>query len=79
MNPNRYETLSKYANSGLYLMEPGVLQYIPSGESSFKNILHGLVETERFYAFPFEGLYFNVGTLEILERARKFSEELEKF
>lgn len=78
MNPSRDETRSNYANSGLYIMEKEILNYIPEGKSIAQRILHNFVDSQRFYGFPFKGLYFNVGTPEILESARHYLKELEQ-
>ena len=78
MNPTRTDTISKYANSGFYLMEEDVLAYLPEGHSSMRKVLPSFVESGRFYGFVFGGLYFNVGNLEILKRARAHSEELDR-
>lgn len=72
MNPNRDETNSRSVNAGLYFMEKNVLKYFPRGHCRMKDVLKELIKTKRMYAFPFKGVYFNVGTPNILRKANQY-------
>ena len=76
MNPHRDETDSRSANVGLYFIERDVLKYFPQGHCMMKDVLKELVKTKRIYGFPFKGVYFNVGTPDILRKANQYLKRL---
>jgi len=64
-------------NSGIYILEPEILENIPEGFSDFgKDIFPRLLESgKKMYGFKTEKV-IDIGTLEVLEMARKlFSEK----
>ncbi len=77
MKPSKSDTSSIYANSGLYIVEREALNYFPNGISMMKDILPSLVSSNNVFGYIFNGVYFNVGTPEILSLSRTKIDELE--
>ncbi len=70
--PKRGEEPSKLINSGLYILEPQVINYIPKGFSMLeKDVFPKLAKAGKVYGYPFTGQWFNTGTLEEYEKAIK--------
>ncbi|MDO8460546.1 MAG: NDP-sugar synthase [Nanoarchaeota archaeon] len=60
-------------NSGLYLLEPEILQRIPAGFSDFgHDILPPIAKEEKLYWTMHNGHLFDIGTPEILRQAQEF-------
>ncbi len=78
VKPSTNETKTRYAISGLYIMEPEVIDIFPEGYSLTKDVLFDFVKTNRFYGFPVNGLFFNIGTTEIYQGAQEETQELNK-
>ena len=70
--PKRDEAPSNLINSGLYMMEPEVLDYIGEGYSMLeKDVFPKLAQDGKLFGYPFSGQWFNTGTLELYEKAIK--------
>jgi NDP-sugar pyrophosphorylase family protein len=56
---------------GIYVVEPHALSYIPEeGYFDFPNLVHALLDAgERVGAYPFEGMWFDIGRQDDYERA----------
>lgn len=78
LRPSKKETSSNLAVSGLYIMEKEILNYIPKGRSVIQRVLNKFINSQKFYGFIFQGLYFNINNLEALEKAKLHVEELEQ-
>ncbi len=64
----------KTSNSGLFVVTPGILDYIPEGKSNIeKDIIFKLIDKKDVYAFmaPPDWFIRDIGTPERLESARK--------
>ena len=70
--PKREEAPSNLINSGLYMMEPEVLDYIGDGFSMLeKDVFPKLAQEGKLFGYPFSGQWYNTGTLELYEKAIK--------
>jgi mannose-1-phosphate guanylyltransferase len=70
--PKREEAPSNLINSGLYIMEPEVLDYIGEGFSMLeKDVFPKLAQEGKLFGYPFSGQWYNTGTLELYEKAIK--------
>ncbi|RLE42025.1 nucleotidyltransferase family protein [Candidatus Woesearchaeota archaeon] len=70
--PDKDTAPSKLINSGLYIIEPQVLDYIPKGYAMLeRDVFPKLAKMGKVYGYPFTGQWFNTGTLEEYERAIK--------
>ncbi len=59
-------------NSGLYILEPEVLDMIPEGFSMIeKDIFPKLAEQGRLYGYAFSGQWFDTGNMERYDKALK--------
>ncbi|RLI98693.1 MAG: nucleotidyltransferase family protein [Candidatus Aenigmatarchaeota archaeon] len=71
--PKREEAPSKLINSGLYMMEPEVIEMVK--ESGFcmleKDVFPRLASMGKLYGFPFSGQWFDTGNMERYEKALK--------
>lgn len=64
--PKPEEALSNFANTGIYLFEPDIFRYMPEGEVyDFGHQLFPLLleKREKFFGFPVEGFWCDVGSL----------------
>ncbi len=70
--PSREHAPSNLINAGLYILEPEVLKYIFE-ETSYmeKDIFPKLAREGKLFGYPFEGQWFDTGTLERYEKAIK--------
>ena len=70
--PEKKKAPSNLINSGLYIMEPEVIDMIPDGFSMLeKDVFPQLAREGRLYGYPFSGQWLNTGTLELYEKAIK--------
>ena len=70
--PKKENAPSNLINSGIYIFEPDVLEYIPDGFSMLeKDVFPKLAKQGKLYGYPFSGQWFNTGTLEHYENAIK--------
>jgi NDP-sugar pyrophosphorylase family protein len=64
--------ISKLINAGVYVLEPGVLEYIPKGKAMMEtDVFPKLAAEGKLYGYPFEGQWFDTGTYESYESAIK--------
>jgi NDP-sugar pyrophosphorylase family protein len=62
--------LSYVVSTGVYVYEPSALAYVGSGYSDFPDVVRALVAAgERVLVYPFEGKWFDIGTMGQLEAA----------
>jgi len=71
--PKKEEAPSNFINSGFYIIEPEVIDMIPSGKHCMleKEIFPKLASEGRLRGFPFSGQWYDTGDYSRLERARK--------
>ena len=63
---------SNLINAGFYILSPQILELIPEGFSMIeKEVFPKVAEMGRLYGYPFKGQWFDTGTPERLERARR--------
>ena len=63
---------SNLINSGLYMVEPAVIDLIPEGFAMLeKEVFPKLAEQGKLFGYPFSGQWFDTGTMERYERAIK--------
>jgi len=63
---------SKLINAGVYVLEPGIIDYIPEGKSMLEQDVFPKLSAEgKLYGYPFSGQWFDTGTPEAYERAIK--------
>jgi len=69
--PRPHEAFSKIANAGIYVMEPEILDKIPSGPVDFsKDVFPELIEEDMgVYGFVFDGYWNDVGKPDTFLRA----------
>lgn len=68
--PRKENAPSKLINSGLYLFDPEVTQYVPEGFAMLeKDVFPKLAAEGKLYGYPFKGQWFDTGTPERYERA----------
>ncbi|HLD96814.1 MAG TPA: NDP-sugar synthase, partial [Candidatus Nanoarchaeia archaeon] len=68
--PRKEDAPSNLINSGLYMMEPEVLDYIGEGYSMLeKDVFPKLAHEGKLFGYPFSGQWYNTGTLELYEKA----------
>ena len=70
--PKKEEAPSNLINSGLYIMEPEVLDLIKPGFCmTEKDVFPRLARQGKLFGFPFSGQWFDTGNMERYERAIK--------
>lgn len=70
--PKKDDAPSNFINSGLYILEPEVLDLIPDGYAMLeKDIFPQLATSGKLFGYPFSGQWLNTGTLELYEKAIK--------
>ena len=70
--PQRDAAPSNLINAGLYVMEPGIIKYIPDGFAMLeKDVFPKLAAEGKLYGYPFAGQWFDTGNMERYERAIK--------
>lgn len=63
--PKKEEAPSKWINSGLYIIEPSVVDRVPEGFCMVeKDIFPSLAEQGKLFGFQFRGQWFDTGTPE---------------
>ncbi len=68
--PKKEAAPSKLINSGLYIIEPGILEYLPEGPCSIeRDIFPKIAKDGRLFGYHFSGQWFDTGDLERYERA----------
>lgn len=69
--PSLKEAPSRMANAGIYMIDPSVLRMISSGRmvSLEREIFPLLAERRRLIGFPFEGHWFDIGSLSDYQKA----------
>jgi NDP-sugar pyrophosphorylase family protein len=71
--PKKEEAPSNLINSGLYILEPEVLNYLPDNEEAVsieRDIFPKLAKDSKLFGFHFAGQWFDTGSLERFEKAR---------
>ena len=70
--PKAGETQSHMINAGLYVMESEVVNMIPEGFCMLeRDIFPKIASMRRLYGFPFRDQWFDIGTPERYEKAKK--------
>jgi len=71
--PTRGKVPSKLINAGIYVLEPEIFEYIPSGRtvSLEREVFPKLVEEGRLYGYDFKGLWIDIGKPEDYLKANK--------
>ncbi len=70
--PKKEDAPSNLINSGLYILEPEVLKYLPADKEQIsieKDVFPILAKEGKLFGFPFSGQWFDTGTLERYEKA----------
>lgn len=68
--PSKEKAPSKLINSGLYIIEPSVIEMIDEGMVMFeKDIFPKIAQEGKLFGHPFSGQWFDTGTMERYERA----------
>ncbi|MBI2137307.1 NTP transferase domain-containing protein [Candidatus Woesearchaeota archaeon] len=76
--PKKEQAPSNLINSGLYILEPEILDYIPEGFAMLeKDVFPRLAREGKLYGYPFSGQWHNTGTLELYEKAIKEWKDIE--
>ncbi len=70
--PKAAEAPSNLINSGFYILEPKIIDMIPNGFSMLEqDIFPKLAKQGLLRGFPFDGQWFDIGTLERYDLAKK--------
>ncbi|MBS3133296.1 NTP transferase domain-containing protein [Candidatus Woesearchaeota archaeon] len=70
--PKKENSPSNLINSGIYIFEPEIIDYIAEGFAMLeKDVFPRLAREGKLYGYPFSGQWFNTGTLELYDRAIK--------
>jgi UDPglucose 6-dehydrogenase len=71
--PNKAEALSNLVNTGVYIFEPEIFNYIPDGFYDFgKNLFPKLVKLEeRIYGFEISDYWCDVGNIQVYKQANR--------
>jgi|OM-RGC.v1.007856230 NDP-sugar pyrophosphorylase family protein len=77
--PKKENAPSNLINSGFYIIEPEVLDMIPDNKFCMleKDVFPKLAEQGRLRGFPFAGQWYDTGSMERLERARKLWKDIQ--
>ncbi|MEK6951623.1 MAG: nucleotidyltransferase family protein [Nanoarchaeota archaeon] len=77
--PKKEEAPSNLINSGFYILEPEIIERLPDGFAMFeKDLFPFLAKEGKLTGFPFDGQWFDTGSMERLERARENWKGLKK-
>jgi len=67
-----------HVSMGVYVLEPAVLAFIPEERFDFPELVHALLAAgEQVGAFPYDGLWLDIGRHEDYQRAIAIWEETE--
>lgn len=68
------EGFSKLINAGIFVIEPAVIDLIPDKKHSMieQDILPKLIKTNQITGYNFDGLWFDIATPKIYEKALKY-------
>lgn len=71
--PPKEKAPSKLINSGLYLLEPDVIDYVPKEGYAMleKDVFPKIAAEGKLLGYPFSGQWFDTGTMERYEKAMK--------
>ena len=70
--PKKEEAPSNLINSGLYLINPLVIDMIPEGFAMMeKEVFPKLAKEGKLFGYAFKGQWFDTGTFERLDKAKK--------
>ena len=70
--PRKEDAPSKLINAGLYILAPDVLELIPSGFAMLEqDVFPKLAKAGALHGYPFAGQWFDTGTPERFEHARR--------
>ncbi|MBL7056294.1 NTP transferase domain-containing protein [Candidatus Woesearchaeota archaeon] len=70
--PKKEDAPSNLINAGFYILEPKIIDMIPEGFSMLEqDVFPKLAKKEQLRGFPFEGQWFDMGTHERLDVAKK--------
>ncbi len=70
--PKKEDAPSNLINAGFYIIEPEVIDMIPDGFSMLeKDVFPKLAKLGRLRGFPFAGQWFDIGTIERYNMAKK--------
>ncbi len=70
--PSKGNAPSNLINAGFYIIEPEVVDMIPSGFSMLeKDVFPKLAKQGRLFGYPFSGQWFDTGNIQRYERALK--------
>jgi len=70
--PKKGKSPSNLINSGLYIVEPEVINMIPDGKAMFeKDVFPKLAEKGKLFGYPFSGQWFDTGNMDRYEKAIK--------
>lgn len=72
--PKKEEAPSNLINSGLYILEPAVVDYVPEGNETVsieKDVFPKLAKEGKLYGYHFSGQWFDTGNFERYEKAMK--------
>jgi NDP-sugar pyrophosphorylase family protein len=71
--PSKEEAPSKLINTGLYILEPSVIDLVPEGRYSSieKDVFPKIAEKGELYGYMFAGQWFDTGTPDRYEKALK--------
>lgn len=68
--PAKENAPSNFINSGLYILEPKIIDYIPEGFAMLeKDVFPKLATEGKLFGYPFSGYWKPIGTLEQYEEA----------
>ena len=76
--PKKEDAPSNLISSGLYILEPEVIDMVADGKSMLEeDVFPQLAMDGKLFGYPFSGQWFDTGTLERYEKAIKEWEDIE--
>jgi mannose-1-phosphate guanylyltransferase len=74
--PSRNKAPSNLINAGVYVLEPKIFDYVPSGQpvSIERKVFPKLADEGKLHGYPFEGLWTDIGKLEDYLKANKIKD-----
>lgn len=70
--PDAKNTFSHLINAGIYICDSAIFDYITSDDKKLEeDVFPKLAKEEKLFGYAFEGKWFDIGDLEIYERAVK--------